>query len=172
MLTPLPRLFHPDHIQSHQTFERFGDLAKQQLRRVYWSLAAVVVVSMASAVPQLQGAGPLLTLAGRAWPELFGSVMDWANAPTKPWEIIASLVILGVASGVLSAEILKLRGFQALLMPLTMAPFEREIFDAESESAPRAVGYLRAVEKRRPLRMGDWKLALALLYKDCPDLAD
>lgn len=172
MLTPLPRLFHPDHIQSHTTFERFGDLARQQLRRVYWSLAAVAAVSLASAVPQLQGAGPLLTMASKAWPGMFGSVMAWANAPTELWEIVASLVILGLAGGVLGWEMVKLREFLALLKPLTMASFEREIFDAEGDSPPRSVSYLRAVEQRRPLRMGDWKLSLALLHEDFPELRD
>ncbi len=114
----------------------------------------------------------MLTLAGKTWPDLFGAVMAWANAPTQTWEIVTSLVILGLAGGVLGCEMVKLRKFQALLQPLTMAPFEREIFDAEGENPPSSVSYLRAVEKQRPLRMGDWKLSLALLHKEFPDLAD
>jgi hypothetical protein len=172
MLTPLPRLFHPDHIQSHQTCERFDALAQQQLRRVHWALGAMLAVSLASAVPQLQGAGPMLTLAGRAWPELFGAILAWADKPTEMWEIVTGLIVLGLGAGVLGFERLKLRYFRSLLKPLEMAPFEREVLDAEGENPPSSVSYLRAVEKKRPLRMGDWKLSLELLYKEFPDLED
>lgn len=172
MLTPLPRLFHADSIQSHQTIERFGQLARQQLRRVQWALAAVVTVSLASAVPQLQGAGPLLTLAGKAMPSLFSSIVEWAEAPTKPWEIFVGLWILGIAGGILGLEWLKLGNFLRTIKPLEMAQFEREIFDAEGVNAPRSVTYLRAVEKQRQLRMGDWKLSLELLHQDFPELRD
>jgi hypothetical protein len=170
MLTTLPRLFHPDHILSHQTIERFDELAQQQLRRVYWGIAAITAVGLASVIPALQDAGPLLMLAAAAMPDTFGPVIAWAEAPSKPWELYTGMGILGVAGLILGWEVWKLRSFRALVKPMEMSAFERKIFDDEGDTPQDSVRYLRAVEAKRPLRLGDWKLSLALLHREFPHL--
>lgn len=172
MLTPLPQLFTPQLIHANATLEHFAQLARRQQRRVKWGVIATAVVTVASAIPQLQGPGPLLTMAAKVWPSIFGGIYYWSETPTALWEIFASMGLLGVFFGICAAEWMKLKAFRAELLFVDMDPFERAVFEGEANPPPHAVHYIREVEKMRPLRAGDWKLALALLHRQFPDLAD
>lgn len=169
MLTPLPELFSPHFIHAEFTLEHFTVLARRQLRRVKIAVWATVAVALASALPELQGPGPLLTLAAKTWPGLFGSLYHWSETPTQVWEIVTATALLGAFAGVCAAEARGLRTFVAQLKPLDIGPDEREIFLAYGPNT-QAVRYLHQVEAQRRLRTGDWRLAIELLHGEFPDL--
>jgi hypothetical protein len=169
MLTPLPQLFSPQFIHADATLEQFALLARRQLRRVKLGVWATIAVALASALPELQGPGPLQTLAAKTWPAAFGGLYTWSETPTQVWEIMTTGAILGVFAAVCAAESRRLHAFLRELKPLDIHPAEREIFLTYGPDT-QAVRYLHQAEALRRLRTGDWRLAIAMLHQQFPDL--
>jgi hypothetical protein len=163
LLTKLPLLFTPTTVTSSPVLNDMRQKVQKQTRLVRRVFVGALALCALSCLPELSGAGPLLSWAAQAWPDVFEPVVHLVEQPITNEELVGGAAIVTIFSLACLRELAGLRRFEGDLLEVLPRSPVHDAIQRMGTRSPAVAAYLVRVSQVRDLRLGDWRIARQLI---------